>query len=442
MTEKIKSQIDYLQDIYQRALDKTEIAGIIRRTVSIKGESLFISDVEFPLKEFNRIFVIGVGTAATVTARVLEVMLGDRISQGMVVVPPGYGEELEKIRVREATSPLIDRSSNRAVSDILFIAENAQEDDLILFLLSKGTSELFEKLPDTVSFADYQKLIKQLQTAGVGKDEINAVKMHVSTLKGGQFVNYSYPATLVTLIISDEPGGDLWRTYQAPTYSDPTTYDYCRQVLIKYRLPLKLPTSILNYFEKGIRKKIPETIKEEDKRLESVYNFVIKDPSSFAVDANNISVNMGFSSKILTTCIDGDAMQIGKFLGSIILNVIEMGQPMEPPCTLIASGKLENSHIDRLEENCTVALSCATVIEGLDSACFLAGSSFHFEEGGFSGCIVDGYTVTNIRKFNIDPMDITRGKKAKKVLENLKQLIPGKFNAVDCGDLFVMMVVK
>lgn len=438
----MKSQIDFLQGIYYRALDKADIAGIIRKVVRIEGESLFISGVEFPLEKYRRILVIGVGTAASITGRALEVILGDRISQGLVIVPPGYGEELEKIRVREATSPLIDRTSSRAVSDLLFITEKAKKNDLIIFILSKGTSELFEKLPDMVSFKDYRKLVMRLQSVGARKDEINAVKMHISMVKGGQFINYSFPATLVTLIISDEPGGDLWRTYQAPTYFDPTTYDYCRQVLIKYRLPLKLPTSILNYFEKGIRKKIPETIKENDEKLESVYNFVIKDSSSFAVDANNIAVNMGFSSSILSTCIDGDAVQLGRFLGGIILNIIETGHPVESPCTLIASGRLENSEMDRLEKNCTLALSCASIIEGLDSAYFLAGSSFHFDKGGFSGCLVNGDTVTRIKNLNIDPMDLIRERKAKRVLDNLKQLLPAKFNAVDCGDLFVMMVVK
>ncbi|MCD4783883.1 MAG: DUF4147 domain-containing protein [Candidatus Eremiobacteraeota bacterium] len=438
----MKSQIDFLQGIYYRALDKADIAGIIRKTVKVEGESLFISGVEFPLEKYSRILVVGVGTAASVTGRALEVILGDRISQGIVIVPLGYGEKLEKIRVREVTSPLIDKTSSRAVSDLLFIAEKAKKDDLVLFILSKGASELFEKLPDMVSIMDYRKLITRLQSVGARKDEINAVKMHISRIKGGQFINYAFPATLVTLIISDEPGGDLWRTYQAPTYFDPTTYDYCRQVLIKYRLPLKLPTSILNYFEKGIRKKISETIKEDDEKLKNVYNFVIKDSSSFTMDANNIAVSMGYSSSILSTCIDGDAVQLGRFFGGIILNITETGHPIGPPCTLIASGRLENSEMDRLEKNCALALSCASIIEGLDSAYFLAGSSFHFEKGGFSGCMVDGDTVTKIKDLNIDPMDLIRERKAKKVLDNLGQLLPAKFNAVDCGDLFVMMVVK
>jgi len=440
MTEKEPHSIDKLKEIYYGALKATDPEPVTEKNVVLIENQLRIAGESFPLDKYRKIFLAGVGTAAFDIASRIEGLLGDKINQGLILVPPGYGGKLENIKVREVTSPLMDRVSKQGLRDLLFLIGGAQEEDLIILILTKGSTEILESLPDKITLADYNLLVKRLLTAGALEEEINAIKMHISQIKGGQFIVISYPATLVTLIISDEPGGDIRRTYLAPTYPDPKTFEYCRRTLIRYRLPMKLPPSILNYFNLGIRKKIPETVKNDDERLLKVFNFVIEDSSTFAAAALEESEKLGFSTSILSTNLEGRAEQLGGFFGSIIGDIAEFGIPMEPPSVFIASGKLERSEGRRLEEMCVSALSCATKIEGIENAYFLAGTSFHYEKGGFSGCIVSGDTVEQVRNLGIEPIDLIRQRQAHKILGELKLLLNGKFNQVDCGDLYIMMV--
>jgi glycerate-2-kinase len=321
------------------------------------------------------------------------------------------------------------------------MTESAGEDDLIILLLSKGTAEILESLPDTVSVSDYTNLLKTLKSSGARKEEINAVKTHMSRTKGGQFLNFSHPASLISVIVSDEPGGDIWRTYQSPTYTDQTTFDDCRRILIRYRLPLKLPPSILNHFNLGIRKKIPETIKEGDEKLIKVLNYVIQHSSSFAADALSAAEQAGLSASILSTRLEGDAEQLGKFFGNIIKDIAEFNIPLEAPCAFIAAGKTDHSEEMRLEEICALAMSCAIQIDGIERAWFLAGSSFNFEDGGSVGVVVNCSTVNEVRESGADPLDLIRERKAHTFFKDRKMLLTGKPNLIDCGDLYIMMVV-
>ncbi|MCE1246397.1 MAG: DUF4147 domain-containing protein [Firmicutes bacterium] len=441
MTENRLPPADMIRDIFWRSVDMTDITRLIRKNVAYENGILKVSGEEFPLEGFKRVFLLGVGIAAYPMAQAFEVMLGDKISQGVIITPPGFGGKLEKVQTKEATSPLMDKTSFRSLRDLLFMAESATDEDLIILLLSKGTAEILESLPDTVSVSDYTNLLKTLRASGARKEEINSVKTHMSRTKGGQFLSFSHPATLISVIVSDEPGGDIWKTYQSPTYVDQTTFDDCRRILIRYKLPLKLPPSILNHFNLGIRKKIPETLKEGDEKLVKVLNYVIQHSSSFAADALSAAEQAGLSASILSTRLEGDAEQLGKFFGNIIKDIAEFNIPLEAPCAFIASGKTDHSEELRLEEICALAMSCAVQIDGIDRAWFLAGSSFNFEDGGSVGVVVNCNTINEVRNMGADPLDLIRERKAHVFFRDQKMLLTGKPNLIDCGDLYVMMVV-
>ena len=357
------------------------------------------------------------------------------------MVPPGYGGSLNTVVTREVTSPLVDPVSKRNLRDLFFLLGGATEEDLIILVLTKGTSEILESLPETISVADYNLLLKALNFVGARREEITAIKMHLSQLKGGQLVYITHPATLIALIVSDEPGGSLWHTYEGPTYPDQKTYEYCRRLLIRYRLHMKLTPAVLNHFNLGMRGKIPETLKGDDGRLEHVSNFLIQDSSSLAADALNVAEGMGYNCSILSTRLDGSAVQMGRFFGCVMKDIAEFGIPLEPPCVFIATGKTRGMDTSPLENISAAALSCASVLDGASNTYFLAGNSFHFQEEGFSGCFVTGDTVKFLRENGVEPSDFIRQGKAHLIMKDMNLLAPGKFNPVDCGELYIMMVV-
>lgn len=441
MTDKDISPANSLTGIYYRALESASIPAIMKRSVTLRNGRLKVEESEFDLARYQKIFIGGVGTAALPMADYLENLLQERISQGIIVVPPGSGGQLKKIAVKEAGSPLMDEKSFRAIKDLFFILGKAKQEDLVIMLLTKGASELLETLPPSISPQDYYLLLRRLKAAGADDMEINAIRTHLSLTKGGQFLEVTHPATLITLIVSDEPGGELSATYQAPTYIDPSTYGYCRQVLIRYKLPMKLPPSILNYFNLGIRNKIPETVKTGDERISKVYNHVVQSSVRFAADALEAAGEYGLSPSILSTHIRGESLSLGKFFGQILKDISRYGVPLEAPCVFIASGRLDNSEGRRLEELCQLSMSCAREIDGLENVFFLAASSFHFEKQGFSGCMVTGRTAQMVRELKLEPLDILRMRQAGPVLKELQLLLPGKPGLVDCGDVFIMMKV-
>ena len=429
-----------LKKIFYHAHNQASIPQVMRKNVTLADGSLMVAGTPFPLDRFEKIFVAGAGIASHYMVRYLSSLLKDRLSQGIILVPPGYGGQLDRVKVCQVTSPMIDQESFKAMRDLLFITGRAGENDLVILTLSKGASQALETLHKGVSFNDYHSLLKRLTTSGASLNEINAIKTHLSTIKGGQLINTIYPATLLVLILSDEPGGDIFRTYQAPTYFDPSTYKYCRQVLIRHKLPLKTPPGILNHFNLGIQGKAPETLKPGDKRLEKVFNFVIHDSASLAADALTGAEGLGFTSSILSTRLEGTGRNLGHFMGAIMKDMIEFGIPLEPPCTFIAAGRLSDTDDDRLENCCRCALGVAETISGQKKAHFMSASSFQYEKKAFVGCVVDGETVARLQHRGADVGELLASGNVKEVMKDSGLLFPASFCPNDCGDLFCIMV--
>ena len=436
-----KNAVEKIYGIFREAYLRADVLKVMKKNVKLEKDVLQIHEESFPLQNYNRIIIAGVGIAALPMARYMEEMLEGRISQGIILVPPGFGGKLDKVMVKEITSPLMDEPSRRALADLLFIINGAKEDDLVILLMSKGTSEMLEMLHEGITFKDYNTAIKIMSSSGLREDDVNAIKIHLSCIKGGQLLNYTHPATAVSVMLSDQPGGDIYRTFLSPTSYDPTTYQFCRQVLIKHKLALKMPQSILNHFNLGLQGKIPETIKKDDIQMSKAYNFIVHSSSYFAADAWEMAGKLNFSAMTLSTHIQGDPLQLGRFLGSIIHDMSEFGIPLEPPCVMVASGRIDGQESERLEKCCQVAVSVASEIEGITNAYFLSGTSFLFEQKGPVACVVDGSTNRNLRKAGIDPLETIRAKEAADVLLRMSLVIDEEQNVNDCGDIFIMMII-
>ncbi len=426
-------------DIFYYAYQQCDINTLLKRSVEVREGVLLLSEDKFPLDQYEKIYIAGIGIAAFDMVSYFVGILQNRVSVALALVPPGFGGKSDKILVREVTSPLLDTKSQKALRDLIFIMKKAKEKDLVILLLSKGTSEALELLHEGISFSDYNLLIKALKKAGATSEEINSVKMHLSALKGGGFLTHLYPATVISLILSDEPGGDISRTFLAPTYYDPTTFHHCRDILIRYKLPLKLPAGILNVLNGGMRGKIPETLKKGDKRLSRCHNFVLCHCGTFAADALDKMEQENINSTILSTHIEADPYHFGKLIGSVCKDIHHFGIPIEPPCGIIFSGRLEDSENDRLEKLCQLALSVAISIDGMENFYFLAGTSFQFEKRGTVGCIVSGKTASELKKHRKVAIDIVRSGQSLQTLQGLGLTFEAPFNPVDCGDLFILM---
>jgi glycerate 2-kinase len=441
--QKIKTTLyDKLQEILSDACLSADALTVMQKNVAISEDELTVNTSKFTLSSFNKIYIVGAGLSAFKMAQYFENSLGKKIAQGLVLVPPEFGGRLSQVQVREVTSPLVDEKSAKALKDLLHMLGQAQKDDLVIVLLSKGAEEILEMLPEEISFNEYNTLIRQLRASGLRDEDINSIRMHMSRLKGGQLLRHIKPATAISVILSDLPGGDVRQTYLAPTSFDPTDFNHCRRILIRHKMALKLSANLSNYFNLGMQGKIPETLKSDDPIFEKVHNFVIHDSSAFASNALQAAVKKDIRANVLSTHFNGNPRLLGKFLGSVLRDVGKYGLLIEPPGILVSSGSLGIMEEDRVDQCAKLAMMMALEIQDIPGAHFLAATSFQYENNGPIGCIVTGDTVNRMVQAGIDPVDVILQNKEYQTLKKMNMVIEGQFQVNDCGEIFLMGLGK
>src|SRR5664280_884255 len=237
---------------------------LITRAMSLNENCLKIGSLSYNLETIENIYVIGAGKASAMMGAGVEKILGPRITEGHIVVKYGYSCKLNYIDITEAGHPIPDPNGLKATTEILKIAGAANCNDLVICLLSGGGSSLLPDIPEGCSAEDMIKVTDLLINCGASISEINAVRKHLSIVKGGQLARIVYPATLVTLILSDVPGDHLDVIASGPTVPDPTTYLQALTVLATFGLSRTIPRGILTTLKEGAAGKRPETPKSGD----------------------------------------------------------------------------------------------------------------------------------------------------------------------------------
>lgn len=232
----------------------------VKRSVSLDGDILRIQDFEIDLRKYRNIYVLGAGKASFPLAKALEEILGERIKEGVVVVRKKR-ENLRRIEVLEASHPVPDERSYKAALKVAEIAKKAGEGDLVIFTITGGSSALLSLPPPEIPFEDKRELHRILLSCGAKIKEINAVRKHISMIKGGRLALMAYPADVINLTVSDVIGDPL-DYITGPTVPDSSTIDDALRVLDKYGLWERLPESVRKYFEEIDESR--ESPKEDD----------------------------------------------------------------------------------------------------------------------------------------------------------------------------------
>jgi hydroxypyruvate reductase len=197
----------------------------------------------------RRLILLAAGKAAGSMAEIAENFYLDQLNlppgrlSGIAVARHGYGRPLRIVRMIEAGHPVPDAAGLEAAEAALEFADSATADDLVLVLMSGGASANWIAPASGVSFADKQAVTRALLRSGAHIGEINAVRKHLSRIKGGRLARNAYPAKLVTIAISDVPGDDPAVIGSGPTVPDPSTLNDARAIVTKYKLAL--PDSVI-----------------------------------------------------------------------------------------------------------------------------------------------------------------------------------------------------
>lgn len=251
-----------LQDVFAAAVAAVDPFRLVTETVARVGEQLRWRDREVPLPR-GRLCVLGAGKGSARMAAGLQSLLGDRIDGGTVAVKEGHGTVLERIAVRECGHPIPDQASARAGQELLRQAIDCDQDDLIVFCLTGGASSL-AVVPAQITLEQKMAANRVLVRGGAAIQEINAVRKHLSLLKGGQLLRAAQPGTVLTLALSDVIGNDPSTIGSGPTVPDPTTFADCISAIERYGLSTKLAPAVRLRLFSGLNGERAETPKPHE----------------------------------------------------------------------------------------------------------------------------------------------------------------------------------
>ena len=278
-----------------------------------------------PKPPAGRTIVIGAGKASAAMAAAFEAVWEGPL-EGLVVTRYDHAVPCERIEIVEASHPVPDQAGLEAARRILALAESAGPDDLVVALISGGGSSLLTLPATGISFEDKQVLNDALLKCGAPIDEMNAVRKHVSAIKGGRLAAAAHPARLLTLAISDVPGDDPAVIASGPTVADPTTFAEAREILA--RRGVTPAPSLARHLEAAEE----ETPKPGDPRLANAELRMIATPAMSLEAAAEVARAAGVTPIMLGDALEGEARELGAEMARDALQ-------RTGPCVLLSGGE-------------------------------------------------------------------------------------------------------
>ncbi len=391
--------------ILRAALASVDPAAAVRRHLSLEGDSLYVGGRGYDLSRFRHIYVVGAGKASGAMAQALEEILGDRLTSGLVNVRYGYLAPTQRVRLQEAGHPLPDEAGLSATGKIVDLLRGTDEDDLVICLISGGGSALLISPQEGISLEEVKRLTEALLRCGATINEINAVRKHISQVKGGRLARLAHPASLITLILSDVVGDPLDMIASGPTVPDTTTYAEAWRVLERYKLIEEIPPTIVRHLKLGKAGQIEETPKDGDAAFERTYNLIIGNNRQAALAAVVKGQELGFNALLLTTHLEGEAREVARVLAALAKEVVQYGEPVSPPACLVWGGETTVTvKGDGLGgRNQEMALATALAIEDMESVLILCAATDGSDgPTDAAGAIVEGDTVIRARELGLD----------------------------------------
>ena len=432
------------QQIFKAGLRAVDPKEAVKRFLTVEENTLHIGEQEINLESFRSIWVIGAGKGSAAMAQAIEEILGDRIVGGIVIVKYGYVAPVERIRLVEAGHPTPDENGWRATQELVELVAKLGSQDLVLLAISGGGSALLPMPMAEITLAEKMMTTNLLLKSGVSIQEMNAVRKHLSQVKGGQLARLVHPATMVSLILSDVVGDPLDVIASGPTVGDPTTFQYCAEVLERYDLWKDLPDSVRLHLRAGVEGRVPETPKADDPIFEQTSSILVGTNLQALEAAAAEAERLGYSSMILSSMIEGDTGEAARFHTALACEIAKSGHPLPRPACLISGG--ETTVVVRGKgkggRNQEFALVAALDLDGLAGVCLLCGGTDGTDgPTDAAGAVVDGATVARALAKGLDPRAFLEKNDSYHFFEHLEDLVitgPTNTNVMDFRVILVI----
>ena len=440
---QVETMRQHAMEIFQAALGAVDPVEAVLRYVKPADNGLQIGEHRFDYQDYDRILIVGAGKAGAPMAKALEDLLGDRIAEGVIVVKEGHGLPLRHVRIHEASHPVPDERGIRGADDILALAGRAGERDLVLCVISGGGSALLVAPAAGVTLADKQEVTRLLLACGADIHEINTVRKHLSRAKGGGLARLAYPATVISLILSDVIGDDLNVIASGPAVPDTSTFADTRQVFDRYDIWHELPKSVQTRIEQGLAGDIEDTPKAGDDVFQRCYSKLVGTNIQALIAAGEAAEQKGYQALILSSVVEGEAREVVKMFTAFAKEVCNSANPIPAPACILCGGEttVTIQGEGKGGRNQEFALAAAMIIDGLDNIVVLSGGTDGTDgPTDAAGAIADGRTMARAREMELDPLDFLRRNDSYHFFQPLDDLIITGPTRTNVCDVYMVLV--
>jgi hydroxypyruvate reductase len=390
-----------------------------------------------PKPTSGRCIVVGGGKSAAVMAAALEDAWPDVALEGTVVTRYGHAVPTRLIEVIEASHPVPDDNSERGARRLLQRVQGLTSDDLVIALMSGGASALLAAPAEGLTLADKQAMNRALLACGANITEMNAVRKHLSAIKGGRLAAAAAPARVVTLAISDVPGDDPAVIGSGPTVPDATTFAQARALIARYGI---VPSAAV---AARLARDDDETPKPGS--LPNAEFRMIATPM-MALDAMAAKARtLGLTPLILGDALEGEASQMGTVMAGIARSVRMHGQPLRPPAVLLSGGEttvtMTGNPTGRGGRNTTFLLGLAIALDGAPGIWATAGDTDGIDGmDEIAGALLTPDTLSRARALGLDARAMLSGHDSHGFFEALGDLIVTGPTLTNVNDIRAILI--
>jgi hydroxypyruvate reductase len=402
-TENMREQARTIFNAGVRAADPE---AAVRRHCRRQGDLFQVGEEAHDLARVDHLWVVGAGKATAAMARAIEMLVGDRIDDGWISVKYGHGLPLQRIGVTEAGHPLPDAAGMAAARRILALVKRAGPRDLVLVLLSGGGSALLPLPAAGLTLSDKQAVTQALLDRGAAIGEINAVRKHLSAIKGGRLAQVGAAGAIITLVLSDVVGDELESIASGPTVPDSSTFADCLEIIRRYGMDAALPAAVADHLAAGAAGHRAETPKSGTHVWTHTRHCIIGNNLQSIEAAAGEARRLGYAPLILSSRIEGDTRCAAHLHAAIAREVLASGHPLPAPVCLLSGGETTVTvrGTGKGGRNQEFALAAALAIDGARRTVVLSAGT----DGGdgptdAAGAIVDHASARRARDRGLDP---------------------------------------
>ena len=411
-----------MRDIISRAIDAVLPENAVKEALN---NPAFTSR-----KGKGRMVVCSIGKAAWRMAKAASDILGSGISGAVVTKYDHSMGDIPGLEIYEAGHPVLDENTLKGTKALLEHVKGLTPDDTVLFLVSGGGSALFELPAEGVTLDDMKDITSQLLACGADIVEMNTIRKHLSSVKGGRFAKLCAPAHVFMVVLSDVLGDRLDSIASGPAAPDMSTSEEALAVVKKYALKVK--PAMMNVLAQ-----------ETPKALDNVTAVITGSVTALCQAVSDIAKGKGYNPLILTTTMTCEAREAGSFMASIAREIKTSGRPVNAPCAVIAGGEtvvhLTGKGLGgRNQES---ALSAAEGISGLDGVIVASlGSDGTDGPTDAAGGIVDGTTAEKLKAKGISIAEVLKNNDAYHALKEVDALLMTGPTGTNVNDVAVLLV--